>query len=121
MGKFGKHIPSFGQQIVYGSAILAAGSLTGLLIANGISGNSTARWLDVYGVDISSTDTTPQTITLSDGANTVQWVCASPTPISTGGVTPYRFRTGAPLYCSASAGTSGKQMSVVVRGVLSST
>lgn len=118
---FGKHIPPVGQANVWGQATLQAGGLSVMLIPNGISGNNTARWLDVYGLDISSSDTVPQQVTLSDGVNSVTYYVAAPSPIDSNCPVPFRFRQGAPLMCSAGGGTSGKAISVVVRGVLSST
>lgn len=119
--KVSKHIPSLGHQLAYGNAILQAGGLTAILVPNGISGNATNTWLDIYGVDISSSDTTAQTVTLSDGVQTVTYYVASPSPIDSNCPVPIRFLPGVPLMCSAGAGTSGKAISVVVRGVFSGT
>jgi hypothetical protein len=121
VAKVGKHIPSFGQQLAFGNATLQAGGLTALLVPNGISGQSTSFWLDIYGIDISSSDSTAQTVTLSDGVTTVTYYVASPSPIDSNCPVPVRFRQGAPLYASAGAGTSGRAISVVVRGVYAST
>lgn len=121
MAKVGKHIPSLGQQLAYGNAILQAGGLTAMLVPNGVSGQSTSFWLDVYGIDVSSSDTAAQTIVLSDGHTSVTYYVASPSPIDSNCPVPVRFRQGAPLYASAGACTSGKAISVVVRGVYAST
>lgn len=120
MSKVGKHIPSHGQQIALGNVVLTPSGLTALLVPNGISGNS-ARWLDIYDFDISSSDTAAQQVTLSDGVTSVVYFVASPSPVDSNCCVPARFGYGLPLYVSAGTITTAKAISVVVRGVLSST
>lgn len=120
MAKVGKHIPSFGQQLAMGNAVLSSGGLTALLVPNGISGNA-ARWLDIYGIDITGSDTVPQSITLSDGVTSIVYYVASPSPVDASTEVPTRFGYGLPLYCSAQVITGGKNFAILVRGVLSST
>ena len=119
VSKFGKHVTPGGQQLTWGAAALTNGAITGMLVANGISGADANMFLDVYGVAITSSDTV-QKVTLSDGVNTVSWQVGA-SPVADNCATPYRFRKGQPLMVSAGAVTSGKEIDVCVRGVLSRT
>jgi hypothetical protein len=124
MGIGGKHIPSLGHVLVSGNALLSGSGLTGMLVANGISGNASLLWLDIYTVSISTSDTVAETIMLSDGTSSVTYYIgggvAAP-PINDSSSVPYRFKTSAPLMCSANGISGSAKTSVAVRGVLSTT
>jgi hypothetical protein len=123
--KWGKHIPSHGQQLAWGVGALVNGGLTAMVMPNGgISGNAVGAaqlYFDCYGVTISSSDVTVEKVTLSDGTNTIVWQVGSPSPVDDACVVPYRFAKGCQLVASASAVTSGKEIDVAVRGIWSAT
>jgi hypothetical protein len=122
--KLPKHIPSVGQQLYWGQVALTNGAVTAMIMpTGGISGQApgaSSNWPDIYGVVITSSDATVEQVTLSDGTNSVSWQSGT-SPVCDDSVVPYRFLPGVPLFVSASAVTSGKQINVAIRGVLSKT
>jgi hypothetical protein len=123
--KWGKHIPSHGQQLAWGQAALVNGGLTAMVMPNGgVSGNAVGTanlFFDCYGVTLTSSDTTVQAVTLSDGTNSITWQVGAPSPVDGGAVVPYRFAAGCQLVASAGAVTSAKSINVAVRGVWTKT
>jgi hypothetical protein len=127
-GKLGKKIPPDGQQVIWSSVQLSNGGLTAMIMpANGMSGQATipigqpgGLFADIYSVNLTSSDATIEAVTLSDGINSITWQVGT-SPVNDGSATPFRFAAGQPLFVSASAITSAKNINVQMRGVVTKT
>jgi hypothetical protein len=127
-GKLGKKIPPEGQQVVWSSVALTSSGLTAMIMpANGQSGQAAipaggagALFSDIYGVNLTSNDTTIQAVTLSDGFNSITWQVGT-SPVNDAPPTPHRFRAGQPLFVSAGAVTAAKSINIQMRGVVTRT
>jgi hypothetical protein len=119
--KLAKAIGPLGQQQIWGSAVLTSSGLTAQVAYPGGVQGGVAPFADVYSVSISSSDTVVQTVTLSDGVNSVTWQVGA-TPVADEAIVPYRFAGGGPgLVASAGAVSGGAAIDVTVRGIVSRT
>lgn len=108
---YAKHVPPAGHALIVGNVILTSSSLSGTLITV-----PTGVWCDIYSIFISSSDSTSETVSIADGVTSLEYIVTAPSPIVDEVVLPYRFKQGAILTATAAAITSGKSISVVIRG-----
>jgi len=111
-----------GKQLVWNSVALTSAAPTAMVLPpGGASGGDGTYFIDVYGIALSSSDsTTIQQVVLSDGVNSVTWQIST-SPIMDDALTPYRFLAKNGLVVSVGGVTAGKTINVSLRGVASKT
>lgn len=83
-------------------------------------------WTDIYAVQISSNDTSSNTITITDGTTTLTYLVGgnaggSNPPVFDQGTIPVRFKPGGAITVASTGVTSGKNVQVSIRGLFSKT